>query len=115
MPLPAAVKSLVAKKLDAFIAKRMKPHLADKIRLSYTFRGNSVTLWENRAPWREGMPEWTVSAVAQLRYNPKSETWMLYWRDRNSRWHLYERLAPAKNLDRIFAELDRDPTGTYWG
>ena len=39
MPLPSAAKNLVLKKLDAFIAKRMKPQFADKIRLSYAFRG----------------------------------------------------------------------------
>ena len=115
MPLPAAAKNLVEKKLDAFIAKRMPPRVADKIRLSYTFRGNSVTLWENRAPWSPTMTGWTKSAVAQLRYNPKARTWMLYWRDRNTKWHEDEGLAPVKNLDLIFAELDRDPTGIYWG
>ncbi len=115
MPLPAAEKNLVAKQLDTFIAKRVQPHVADKVRLSYTFRGNTVTLWENRVPWTTTMTEWTKSAVAQLRYNPQARTWMLYWRDRNSKWHRYERLAPVKNLDLIFAELDRDPTGIYWG
>lgn len=40
---------------------------------------------------------------------------MLYWSDRNKRWHEDEGLAPVKNLDLILAELDRDPTGIYWG
>lgn len=115
MPLPIAAKNLVAKKLDAFLAKRVPPHLADKIRLSYTFRGNSVTIWEHRAPWKKGWPEWSRLAVAQLRYQPKAQTWMLYWRDRNERWHEDENMAPVKNLDRILAELERDPTGIYWG
>ncbi len=115
MPLPAATKNLVEKKLDAFLGKRVPPHVADKIRLSYTFRGNSVTIWEHRAPWSKGWPEWSTSAVAQLRYNPKAQTWMLYWRDRNTKWHEDEGLAPVKNLALILAELDRDPTGIYWG
>lgn len=62
-----------------------------------------------------GMQEWTVSAVAQLRYNPRAQTWMLYRRDRNTKWHEHKGLAPVKNLDLILAELDRDPTGIYWG
>ena len=78
MLLPAAAKNLVEKKLDAFIAKRMPPRVADKLRLSYTFHGNSVTIWENRAPWTPTMKEWTKSAVAQLRYTPKAQTWMLF-------------------------------------
>lgn len=40
---------------------------------------------------------------------------MLYWRDRNSRWHKDEGLAPVKNVDRILAQLDHDPTSIYWG
>ena len=115
MPLPELTKRLVEKKLDAFLGKRVPPHVADKIRLSYTFRGNSVTIWENRAPWSPAMTSWTASAVAQLRYDPKAQMWVLYWRDRNSKWHLYERIAPVKNIDRILAEIDRDPTGIYWG
>jgi hypothetical protein len=115
MPLPAAVRNLVAKKLDAFLGKRVPPKLADQIRLSYTFRGNSVTIWEHRAPWTKSLPEWSTITVAQLRYNLKAQTWMLYWSDRNNRWHEDEGLAPVKNLDLILAELDRDPTGIYWG
>jgi hypothetical protein len=115
MPLPAAAKNLVEKKLDAFLGKRVPPKFADQIRLSYKFRGNSVTVYEHRAPWSKRYPEWSISAVAQLRYNTGNGTWMLYWQDRNSRWHEDEGLAPVKNLDLILAELDRDPTGIYWG
>ena len=93
----------------------MPPHVADKIRLSYTFRGNSVTIWEHRAPWTKSLPEWSDMTVAQFRYNPKTQTWMLYWSDRNNKWHEDEGLSPVKNLDLILAELDRDPTGIYWG
>ena len=115
MLLPSAVKDAVAKKLDAFLCRRVPPHVVEKIRLSYTFRGNTVTIWENRVPWTPAMTQWTKSAVAQIRYDPKAETWLLYWRDRNGRWHKDEGLAPIKNIDRILAQLDRDPTGIYWG
>jgi hypothetical protein len=56
-------KNLVAKKLDAFLGKRVPPHVVDKIRLSYTFRGNSVTIWDNRAPWTSSLTTWTTSAA----------------------------------------------------
>jgi hypothetical protein len=115
MPWPSAVKDVVAEKPDAFLSRRVPPHVVEKIRFSYTFRGNTVTIWENRAPWTKAMTEWTSSAVAQLRYDSKAETGMLYRRDRNSRWHNDEGLAPVKNIDRILAQFDRDPTGIYWG
>lgn len=115
MPLPAFVKALVAKKLDAFLGRRVPPKVADKIQLAYTFRGNSVTITEHRAPWMEGSTEWTSSAIAKFRYNPKAGMWTLYRRDRNCRWHVYDRLPPTKDLDLVLAEIDRDPTGIFWG
>jgi hypothetical protein len=115
MPIPSSVKSLVEKKLDAFLGKRVPPRVADKIRLAYTFRGNSVTITEHRSPWMEGRTEWSTHSFAQLRYNAKTGTWSLYWADRNSRWHEYDRLPPVKDIDRILAEIDRDPTGIFWG
>ena len=114
MPLPAAAKTLVEKKLAAYLGEKVPLHVADKIRISYTFRGISVTIWEHRSPLTKSLPEWSTITVAQLRYNPKAQTWMLYWSDRNNRWHEDEGLAPVKNLDLILAELDRDPTGIYW-
>ena len=115
MPLPALVKTLIEKKLDAFLGKRVPPHAVAQVRLTYKFRGKSVTIFEHRAPWMKGDTEWSILSVAQLRYNPKNGTWMLYWSDRNGRWHEDEGLAPVKNLDLVLAELDRDPTGSYWG
>jgi hypothetical protein len=30
-------------------------------------------------------------------------------------WHKYEGLLPTKEFDNILAEIDRDPTGIFWG
>lgn len=115
MPLPELVKALVDKKLSAYCARRVSPRVADKLRISYTVRGSSVTIFENRAPWRPEFIEWTSTSVAQMRYDVKTGKWTLYCADRNSRWHKYEGLLPSKNIDQILAEIDRDPTGIFWG
>ena len=43
------------------------------------------------------------------------KTWSLYWRDRNLRFHTYDRLRPTGNVDQLLDEIDRDPTGIFWG
>jgi hypothetical protein len=67
MSLPTATKNVVEKKLDAFLGKRVPPQVADKIRLSYTFRGNSVTIWEpaphGRKPCWNGLPPQSRNSV----------------------------------------------------
>ncbi len=54
------------------------------------------TILERRAPWREDYgPEWTSFPIARLRYTASTETWTLYWHDRNLRFHRYDLLAPS--------------------
>jgi Protein of unknown function (DUF3024) len=39
----------------------------------------------------------------------------LYWRDRNLRFHSYDLLAPSNRVDDLLDEINRDPTGIFWG
>jgi hypothetical protein len=61
------------------------------------------------------MSEWTSSPVARLRYVKAGGTWSLYWRDGNQRFHEYDQIAPSVRVADLLAELDRDPTGIFWG
>lgn len=115
MPLPALVKTLVEKKVDEFCKKMVPPHVLDKMNLSYKIKGDSVTIFENRAPWHKDMKEWTSTAVAQIRFNERTGKWTLFCADRNSKWHEYYDMEPTKNIDKILEEIDRDPTGIFWG
>lgn len=54
-------------------------------------------------------------AIAQLRNDPDSRFWALYWRDRNNRWHEDYEIEPSRNLDDLLSEVQEDPTGVYWG
>jgi hypothetical protein len=50
-----------------------------------------------------------------LRYTKASKTWTLYWRDRNSRFHRYDRIEPSANVGALIDEIDYDPTGIFCG
>lgn len=115
MPLPSLVKTVVEMKIGGFCKRRVPPHAVDKVNLSYQIRGNSVTIFENRAPWREGMKDWTSMSIAQLRYDEKSGKWTLYCADRNDKWHEYLDTEPTTKIDKILDEIDEDPTGIFWG
>ena len=115
MPFPPLVRTLVERKVDEFCRRRVPEHAQDQVKLSYKFRGNSVTIFENRAPWREGMKERTSMAIAQMRYDGKTGNWTLYCADRNDKWHEYCDIEPTKNIDKLLKEIDEDPTGIFWG
>jgi hypothetical protein len=115
MALPILVKTLAEKKVGDFCKKRVPLHVIDKVNLSYKIRGNSITIFENRHPWHKDMKEWTSMAIAQLRYNEKTGEWALRCADRNDRWHEYYDMEPTKEIDKILAEIDEDPTGNFFG
>lgn len=75
-----------------------------------------LTIVERRAPWSPDMgPEWTSSPIAQLRYDHPAQTWTLFGRDRNMRFHTYDRLPAAPHIDVLLTEIGADPTGIFWG
>ena len=115
MPLPVLVKTLIEKKIGEYCKKKIPAHILDKVNLSYKIRGNSITIFENRAPSAPDMKEWTSMPVAQIRYDNETGEWTLYCADRNSRWNDYIDLLPTKNIDKILNEIDKDPTGIFLG
>ena len=115
MPLPALVKTLVEKKVGEYCKRKVPAHVLDQVNVSYKIRGNTVTIFENRAPWRHEWKEWTSMPVAQIRYDNNTGKWTLYYADRNDKWHDYIGKNPTKNIDKILQEIDEDPTGIFWG
>ena len=100
----------------AYCEQRVPPHALYQVRMEAVVDRHVVTLVERRAPWRpEFGPEWTRSPVARLRWSASRREWTLYWRDRNHRWHHYKYTAPTTEIARLLEEIDRDPTGIFWG
>jgi hypothetical protein len=115
MPLPIFTIKLVDQKIQMFCDNRVPRHVRNKLKLTHKFRGNSVTIYEERAPWREDMKEWTSHPFAQMRYDEKTGKWSLFCADRNGKWHKYIGLKPSKDIDLMLNEIDRDPTMIFWG
>ena len=115
MSLPVLIKTLIEKKVGDFCKKRVPLHVLEEVNLSYKIRGSSITIFENRAPWRPDIKEWTSMAVAQIRYDNATGKWTLYCADRNDKWHEYMDIEATKNIDKILNEIDKDPTGIFWG
>jgi hypothetical protein len=115
VPLPLFTKNLADHKIKKYCDNRVPPHVRNEVRLTHKFRGNSITIYEERVPWRKDMKEWTSHSLAQIRYDEKTGKWSLYCADRNSKWHKYYGLGPTQDLDVILNEIDKDPTGIFWG
>jgi len=114
VPLPDTTRRSIDDMLNAFCAKRVPAHLHDQIRLDFQFRGDSVTLYEER-PAYFNPRQWVKTVVAQFRYSSSSNTWTLYCADRNSRWHKYMDTEATPDFHSLLDEINEDPTGIFWG
>ena len=102
-------------RVQRWCAARVPAHARHQVRVECHVAPRHVTIVERRAPWREDIgPEWTSVPIARLRYSA-AKTWTLCWRDGNLRFYSYDQLAPSPRIDDLLAEIDRDPTGIFWG
>ena len=97
--------------------EKIPPHTRTEVRIELDVDPRSVTILECRPPWDPELmgPEWTRSPVARLRYTRSRREWPLYWPDRHSRFHLYDRTPPTGDVRTLLEEIDRDPTSIFWG
>jgi hypothetical protein len=103
-------------KITRFCERRVPARVRDQVRLEVEVRGRAVTIVERRVPWRPELgPDWTRLSVARLRYIRSEGGWVLYWADRNERWHRYTRSVPSPHVDPLLAEIEADPTAIFWG
>lgn len=101
-------------KLDIFCDIRIPANLKSKLNLTYSTRGNNITLYENRTHWQDN-GNWSKMAVAQFRYDNKENTWTLYCADRNEKWFIYTEIDPSADIQDLIDEINEDPTCIFWG
>lgn len=114
MALPSLIAQLADQLLTEFCARRVPTHLHDRLRLSFTVKGNNVTLVELRPFFLDATAPWTESKIAVFKYDAVTRTWELFARDRNGRRMPYD-ADPAADLASLIAKVDADPTGIFWG
>lgn len=86
------------------------------IRYDIDVADQSITIVESRPPWREEYdPEWTWHEVARLRLDAAGGEWSLYWYDRYGRSQPYGLVGPTRQVEKLLAEIDDDPTAIFWG
>ena len=95
---------------------RVPEHVRDEVSVEVDVADRHLTVVECRPPWRADIgTEWSRFPIARLRYVKTTGVWSLYWRDRNLRFHAYDRVPPTASVEELLTELDRDPTAIFWG
>ena len=109
-----AQKKIIQQLLEAYCEQRVPEKARNQIYLSYGIRGNNVTLFENRLTWYTDN-KWIRYKLAQFRFNESTNRWSLYCLDRNEKWHYYSECDETEDLNALIQEVDKDPTGIFYG
>jgi hypothetical protein len=95
---------------------RVPAQVRDQVRVEVDVAERHMTIVECRPSWRgDAGEEWTRFPIARFRYTKSSRLWSLYWRDRNLRFHEYDRVPASARVEDLLAEVDRDPAAIFWG
>ena len=114
MPIPDKDLAQVTALLDRYCETKVPRHASDRLRLKHRVDGLAVYLVESR-PHFQHRTRWYDLDVAKFRYRMKDKSWLLYWSDRNDKWHEDDYRPAAKHFQTLLDHVDRDPTGIYWG
>ena len=116
MSLPELTQKLVETKLGTYCSDKVLAHVRDQVRLTYSFMGNTVTLFEERPVYNQ-LDKRTKIPIAQFRLNVVDHLWRLYCANpqRHEEWVQYPHAEPTTDFEALLIALDEDKTGVFWG
>ena len=104
----------IKKHVGGLCKKRSPVHLRSELRLIYNIENQSVTIFEERPDWRDSEII-TQIEIAKMTFVRSQKVWKLYWMRGNLKWHSYDPLPSASNLESLVAEIDEDPMCCFFG
>ncbi len=112
-----AISKLERSRIEVLLTEycdRVPERVRDQLRHTFTISPTSVELFEERPAFRNPS-EWRRHPVAKFRFIATRKLWALYCRHRDLKWHSYELLPQAGSFEIPLREVQRDPTGIFWG
>ncbi len=96
-------KKRIEKILESYIDNKIPQHLKNEIQIHYKFRGDSVTLSQERPGY---MGRRFEHPIAQLRL--EQDQWKVYWQDSKNKWHFVDDIKPNESFENQLMEIDRN-------
>lgn len=110
MAFDAFTKKRLEKILDHYIKEKIPGHLKSEMNIIYKFRGNTITLWQDRPSYMPGQR--VELPIAQFRYD--DDKWKVYWMDSKDKWHFVEDIEPIADFEKQLKMIDQDEFGYMW-
>lgn len=103
-------KKRLEKILDNYIERKIPEHLKEEFKIIYKFRGNTITITQERPSYRPGQR--VELPIAQFRQ--EENQWKIYWKDSKDKWHFVEDIKPIEDFEKQLKTIDKDEYGYFW-
>ena len=115
MAMPEIKRGEAERDLKDFCKTFVPAEYSNELRYSHRFRGNDVTLFEERPPWRKDMTGWSQVTVARFRSEHDCNGWSVCWQRANGRWLPCDWIGETARFGEALEEVKRDRHGTFFG
>ncbi len=94
----------------SYILEALKERDHERLPLRVTKDKQSYIIGHQRKHYFDGSEY--LDEACKLVSAKKNNTWRLYWKRKDGKWHLYEKYS---SLDEVLREVKEDPNGCFWG
>lgn len=101
-------------RIQRWCRERVPEHLWPQVKVEADVEPRHVTIVEVRPPW-DGVGDHTRFPIARLRYTAATGQWSIYWRDRNLKFHEYDRKRPSKTVQALLDYIGDSGDPIFWG
>ncbi|MGL6072042.1 DUF3024 domain-containing protein [Craterilacuibacter sp.] len=108
MAIPDDIRNMAENLIGVFCRSTWPQHGGSAHALSYSVRGDGVTVFEMSA---NGMGRYGNLPIARFKY--AEGLWSLWQVGRNGKWLAYMGQMPTENLMRLIQALKDDPEGVF--
>jgi hypothetical protein len=103
------------RELEGFMKRRRPPpHIRDQLDHGYRNTGQSVELFDIRPDWQDKSQK-RETPFAKATFVRAQNTWRIYWRRRDLKWHGYEPQREVNSLARFLEVVHKDEFSCFFG
>ncbi|WP_010275873.1 DUF3024 domain-containing protein [Paenibacillus senegalensis] len=110
MAFDTFTKKRLEKILDNYIEMKIPRHLKDEYKIIYKFRGNTITLSQDRPSFMPGQR--VELPIAQFRFDENK--WKVYWKDSKNKWHFVDSIIPIDDFEKQLMMIEKSEYGYMW-
>jgi Protein of unknown function (DUF3024) len=105
----------VEKIMEDYLTRTRPPvHIRNELDIGYRIENQSVELFEIRPAFKD--PNTKIEhAIAKATYVKRDGIWKIYWMRADLKWHGYEPVPDARDLEEFLSVIGDDHYGCFYG